>query len=251
MRSLAYRPRLLPVTIAVMGLLLVLKSGSMVWAATGADEAGRAAPAPDAAMPPSESAAASGAGQAPAAAAAAHPDNAATKPPVPKGVTGGDAAVPSAPAVSDAERALLLDLRHRRDELDERARELDQRSAVMGAAEAKLSARVDQLSALQSRLEQLDTDRKIHDDANWTGLVHVYETMKPRDAATIFDALDMQVLLAVLDRMQPRRAAPILAAMQPDRARLATQMLAELRTKSVTPPVGQAAAPAPAPVPKG
>jgi flagellar motility protein MotE (MotC chaperone) len=139
------------------------------------------------------------------------------------------------PPVSDAERSLLLDLRRRRAALDERSKALDQRNAVLGAAETKLAARVDQLSALQARLEQLDTDRRAHDDANWTGLVHVYETMKPRDAAAIFDALDMQVLLAVLDRMQPRKLAPVLAAMQPDRARLATQMLAEMRTRGITP----------------
>jgi flagellar motility protein MotE (MotC chaperone) len=66
--------------------------------------------------------------------------------------------------------------------------------------------------------------------------VHVYEAMKPRDAATIFDALDMQVLLQVLDRMQDRKAAPVLAAMQPDRARLATQLLAEMRLRAVAPP---------------
>jgi flagellar motility protein MotE (MotC chaperone) len=146
--------------------------------------------------------------------------------------------------VSDAERGVLLDLRRRREALEARARDLDQRSAVLAAAETKLASRVAELGALQGKLEALEAERKAHDDANWTGLVHVYETMKPRDAAQIFDALDMQVLLAVLDRMQPRKAAPVLAAMQPDRARLATQMLAELRTRAVTPGAG-AAPPAP------
>ena len=46
--------------------------------------------------------------------------------------------------------------------------------------------------------------------------------MKPRDAAAIFNDLDMPVLLQVLDRMKEAKAAPILAAMQPDRAREAT-----------------------------
>jgi flagellar motility protein MotE (MotC chaperone) len=91
------------------------------------------------------------------------------------------------------------------------------------------------LTALQAKLEALEAARAQHDSANWSGLVHVYETMKPRDAATIFDALDMQVLLGVLDRMAERKAAPILAAMQPDRARLATQLLVEMRTRAVTP----------------
>jgi len=44
--------------------------------------------------------------------------------------------------------------------------------------------------------------------------------------------------LPVLDRMKESRAAPILAAMLPDRARLVTAELARLRTErnSITPP---------------
>jgi flagellar motility protein MotE (MotC chaperone) len=143
--------------------------------------------------------------------------------------------VQAPPPVSDAERALLLDLRHRRDVLDQRERAASQREDVMAAAEQKLATRVAELNALQAKLEALEAARQSHDSANWTSLVHIYEAMKPRDAATIFDALDMQVLLGVLDRMSERKAAPILAAMQPERARLATQLLAELRTRAVTP----------------
>lgn len=196
------RVRLLPLTILAMVALLLLKSVGLVQAATS--------PAPGTSpLPP---------GPPPAAAPPAPP--APAKAPLP---------------VSEAERNLLLDLRHRRDTLDARAKELDARAAELDAADRKLAARVQELSALQARLEQLDRDRRMRESANWTGLVHVYEAMKPRDAATIFDALDIQVLLAVLDRMQERRAAPILAAMQPDRARLATQMLAELRTRATDP----------------
>ena len=47
----------------------------------------------------------------------------------------------------------------------------------------------------------------------------LYEAMKPRDAATIFNDLEMPVLLQVVDRMKEAKAAPVLAAMQPDKAR--------------------------------
>jgi flagellar motility protein MotE (MotC chaperone) len=113
---------------------------------------------------------------------------------------------------------------------------MDQREAELAAADRRLSERVQQLSALQGRLESMEADREKHQSVNWAGLVKIYENMKPRDAATIFDALDMQVLLQVLDRMQARRVAPVLAAMQPERARLATQLLAEMRTRAITPP---------------
>jgi flagellar motility protein MotE (MotC chaperone) len=237
-----HRPRLLPATIVVMALLLLVKSVSLVWAATGsATGAGSGSAARGAAGP----ALPAGKAQAPdvktpAVTDAAAPPSAGRLSAVPPS---GAAPEAMAPPVSDAERSLLLDLRHRREALDARDKALDQRSIVLSAAQARLSARVDELGALQARLEHLDADRRAHDEANWSGLVHVYETMKPREAAAIFDALDMQVLLAVLDRMQPRRAAPVLAAMQPDRARLATQMLAEMRTRSVTPASIPAAAP--------
>ena len=55
--------------------------------------------------------------------------------------------------------------------------------------------------------------------------------MRPRDAATIFNDLESPVLLQVLDRMKEAKAAPILAAMTPERARAATAQLAQWRNR--------------------
>jgi flagellar motility protein MotE (MotC chaperone) len=54
--------------------------------------------------------------------------------------------------------------------------------------------------------------------------------MKPKDAATIFNDLAMPVLLQVLDRMKDAKAAAIMAAMNPDKARDVTTELAQMRT---------------------
>jgi flagellar motility protein MotE (MotC chaperone) len=56
--------------------------------------------------------------------------------------------------------------------------------------------------------------------------------MKPRDAALIFNELDMQVLLQVVDRMKEAKAAAVMAAMQPDKARQVTTELARMRTRA-------------------
>lgn len=124
-----------------------------------------------------------------------------------------------------------MELRQRRQELEARDQALAAREAVLAAAERKIAARVDELKTLQTRLEALDTARKERDEASWRGLVKVYETMKPREAAAIMNDLDMAVLLAVLDRMKEAKAAPILAAMQPDKARQVTAELAQLRQR--------------------
>jgi flagellar motility protein MotE (MotC chaperone) len=143
---------------------------------------------------------------------------------------------PYEPAITPAERLLLQDLRGRRAQLDAREALLQQREAVLDAAEHRLTARIAEMAELQSRLEQMETARKEHDEANWVGLVKTYESMKPREAAVIFNEMEMPVLLAVMDRMKDTKVAAILGVMQPDRARMVTAGLAAMRTKSVTVP---------------
>ena len=210
------RFRILPVTIAVMAVVLCVKSVGLF-----------AAVATPAAVDPAPKGSVTAPGRPEAKPSASHGGAGAP--------TTGSKNEPPRAEISDAERTLLLDLRRRRDELDARARALDARQTTLDATEAKLRARLDELTALQGKLEQLDHARNAEAQANWSGLVRTYEAMKPREAAAIFDQLDTRVLLPVLDRMNERRAAAILAAMQPDRARIATQLLADLRVRQTTP----------------
>jgi len=158
--------------------------------------------------------------------------------PVPAGPSGPPAPVsapPAEPAIPVSERAVLLELRERRAMLDRREQMLDAREALIVAAERRFQERTEQLTALQTRLEQLDGTRRDHDAANWRGIVKTYETMRPKDAAAILNDMEEAVLLQVLDRMKESKAAPILAAMTPERARSATAQLAQMRSKQVAP----------------
>ena len=218
------RFRLLPVTVAVTAVLLVSKTINLglAFIPGAVVSSAEAAPVHEAAEP------------APAAKPAATRVAAAS--PYAKPAPIHEPSSPPQPVISDAERQLLQDLRGRRQELEAREQSLSQREGVLNAAEQRLSDRVGQLTALQTRLETLEKARQDHDDANWTGLVKVYETMKPREAAMIFNEMDMNVLLHVLDRMKEAKAAVVLGAMQPDRARLVTTQLAAQRTHSTTVP---------------
>ena len=110
----------------------------------------------------------------------------------------------------------------------------------MAATEQKLNARVGELQTLQKKLEGLDAAQKQKEEAGWQGLVKLYEAMKPKDAATIFNDLQMPVLLQVLDRMKDAKAAAVMAAMTPERARDVTTELAQMRTGKDAAQVGQA-----------
>ncbi len=215
--------RPLPLSIGVMALLIVCKLASLMQgpgAPSALQTAGRA-------VLPTASAASSHEAKGHEAKPAAAP-----KPPAPAAEAVPGLVVPAEPAPSEAERALLQDLRSRRKELEAKADSIEQREALLAAAERRMAERLDQLGALQTRLEALENSRRERDEANWRSMVKTYETMRPRDAATIFNDLDQAVLIQVLDRMKEAKAAPVLAAMQPDRARLATTELAKWRNRT-------------------
>lgn len=238
MRPRLGRPRALPLAILAMGGLLALKGAHLIQAAGGAPAA--LASATEAMLPRAQAASHSAAKEGAAkegAAKEAPAKEASHKEAPPAQPAAAPPAPPAEPPVNEAERALLLDLRARRTVLDAREQALANREATQAAAEQHLSERVAQLTALQARLEQLDQTRRDRDDANWRGLVKTYETMRPRDAAAILNDMDPPVLLQVLDRMKEAKAALVLAAMQPDRARTATTALAQFRTHSVAAPV--------------
>ena len=131
--------------------------------------------------------------------------------------------------MSDQEMALLQQLAERRRVLDRRAAEIDQRSALLSAAEERVQLKIDELADLQFTIENLLVRHDEQEEARMQSLVKIYENMKPKDAARIFEELDMVVLLEVVDRMKERKVAPVLAKMNPDRAKSVTLELARRR----------------------
>ncbi|MBU1176589.1 MAG: hypothetical protein KKH72_14395 [Alphaproteobacteria bacterium] len=127
---------------------------------------------------------------------------------------------------TDTEKAVLERLSDRRAELDLFENELRARQAVVEAAERRLGERVDQLKLLEEQINALVERKKAADDEQFKGLVSMYETMKPKDAANIFDQLGDDVLYRVAISMNPRKMAPILAEMAPARAQELTTLMA-------------------------
>jgi flagellar motility protein MotE (MotC chaperone) len=127
---------------------------------------------------------------------------------------------------SGAERAILERLQERRQELDTRARELDIRESLIKAAEKRMEGQLTELKATEARITVATQQKDEAQAARFKGLVTMYENMKPRDAAKIFDRLDTGVLLEVVSKIEPRKMADILALMSPDAAQHLTVELA-------------------------
>ena len=118
-------------------------------------------------------------------------------------------------------------LTERRQALDTREKELRTREALLKAAEQELDRKFQELSQLKGEIERLLQQQSEEEKARITSLVQIYEGMKPKDAARIFDTLDLDVLVSVMSQMSERKLSPILASMNPERARTITIMLAE------------------------
>jgi len=195
------RPRLLPLTIAAMTLLLGQKCMQLAGAASAglADPAAQAQTAAAPAIPP-----------------VVNWDS--TQPP--------PAVCPPATTINPGEIAVLSALRQRAAALDARAAALDRKQALVEASEKSLIAQIAGLQAVENRLNAFSQNQTQADEARWQALVATYEAMDPQAAAGIFNGLDQNVLLPVLTRMNSRKSAPILADMDPDKARQATELMA-------------------------
>lgn len=119
------------------------------------------------------------------------------------------------------------DMEDQRKKLDDRERDLDAREALLKAAEQELAQKHKELVQIRNQIEELLGDQQQQEQEQIQSLVKIYEGMKAKEAAAIFNSLDIDVLLEVLTHMSERKAAPIIAKMNPERAKTITVMLAE------------------------
>jgi len=129
-------------------------------------------------------------------------------------------------AVSGSERAILERLQSRRQELDARSREIDIRESLLKAAEKRIESKVEEMKAVEAKTAADKEQKAEAENARFKGIVTMYEGMKPKDAARVFDRLEMPVLIEIAAQIAPRKMSDILGLMQPDAAERLTVELA-------------------------
>lgn len=253
-RALTSRVRLLPLTILAVALLLGLKVGSLwqgrdaLFVPAAVAQAQQQAPAQGQAQGQTQGQAqgqqrpAGGTAAAPAGGAAAQNSGVASL------------ADRDPTTFTRAEIELLGNLAQRREQLEQRSRELDLRESLLAAAEKRIDERIAELKKLEASIKQVVQSTDKQEDENLRGLVKIYETMKPEEAARIFAELDANVLLNVIERMKEAKVAAVMAKMEPAMAqsltvRMATrkQLPANLRAAANDQPAAGQARPAQAP----
>jgi flagellar motility protein MotE (MotC chaperone) len=129
--------------------------------------------------------------------------------------------------ISQTEVQVLQALSDRRAALDQRAEQFETQDELMAAAEQRLNERLTELRQLEAHVNDLLGNLDEAQEQRIAGLVDVYQRMRAKDAATVFDGLDDGVLVQVASRMRQANLAEVMGRMDPERARALTQMLAD------------------------
>jgi flagellar motility protein MotE (MotC chaperone) len=229
-RPMSRRTALAPALLAIIGVLAAAKIGLLAQDAVRALSvpaspempvvAGKSASTPD--MEP-----AAGPGENTSAATA--PEREASRPAPPT----EPARAPAGPAsrlvldrLSQSEIEVLQQLAERRAALERREQELDRRAALLATAEANVATQLERLEQLRAEIAATIATHDAKEDEKLASLVKIYETMKPKAAAEIFDRLEMPILIRVVERMRAPKSADVLARMDPAKAKQVTAELA-------------------------
>lgn len=238
--------RLLPATLAAVGVLLGFKTVAVWQSADGVTTttlsipAARAEPAkPEPARPEAgKDGGGKDSGSKPVSSVAAKdaakdhgkdggkPNGVAKAPEVARDATSSAA---EAPSFSTAEVEVLQQLGKRREALEARSIDIDRRETMLKAAETRIDEKAKELEALRGQLEGLIKGYDEQHESKIRSLVKIYENMKPVDAAQIFEELEMDTLLLVAERMKERKLAPVMAEINPTKAKEITEQLAKLK----------------------
>lgn len=198
------RPRLLPVLILALAIVIILRAGDFWIGVSGAMAQPKSGSASDVRVAVGEA-----------------NDDGARAPTASRGELSLDA-----PVTSEAHERLLTGLADRRAALDVREAELETREALLRTAEAAIDAKISELKEIELRLDAAQAAAQADETADLVGLAKAYERMRARDAAQIFNLLEDEILVPVAAGMRTQAIASVLAEMEPEKARALTRKLA-------------------------
>ncbi len=132
-------------------------------------------------------------------------------------------------SLSRAERDLVADLEERRRALEKRESQLALKEQVLAATERRIQGEIKRLEQIKAEIAELVQSFNAAEDKKLASLVKVYESMKPKDAAPIFQRLDLDIQERLARQMKAAKMAALLANMDPEAAKQLTSRLARAR----------------------
>jgi len=142
--------------------------------------------------------------------------------------------VPGQELLSEIE--ILQKLAERRKQLEERERQIQMREDLLRASEGRITKRIDELKGLEDQIGTAAAAKEQAKSQELADLVKMYESMKAKDSARVFDKLDIGLLAEIARQMNPKKLGDVVAKMTPEQAEKLTVELANRRPKEVVRP---------------
>ncbi|OUR75695.1 hypothetical protein A9Q83_17000 [Alphaproteobacteria bacterium 46_93_T64] len=136
--------------------------------------------------------------------------------------------------LSESEIEVLQKLSVRREQLVSREKSLDLRDKLLEATEKRIDGKIAKLKQIEATIQDLLKEYDDQELRKLKSLVTIYEKMKAKDAARIFNSLDMKVLLDLTGLMKESKLAAILGKMDGARAK---ELTIELATRKQLPDI--------------
>lgn len=114
--------------------------------------------------------------------------------------------------------AAIEAIKTREAKLIDREAEIDEREASVSQAEATIKAELEKLKTAEENLKRTIEQASSASEDDISQLTDVYATMKPKQAAALFEQMDSNFAAGFLARMAADNAARIMAGMTPEKA---------------------------------
>ncbi len=131
--------------------------------------------------------------------------------------------------VDRAETDLARDILARRPDIDGEQKGLEDQRRILDAAKAALDEKMRDLDNSMAALAERQAAHKETMAAETERLVKIYEEMPPKEAAAIFNIMDIHVLVSLASKMSPRKISAVMGYMVPERVNLVSQYMAGVR----------------------
>jgi flagellar motility protein MotE (MotC chaperone) len=112
---------------------------------------------------------------------------------------------------------------------------VEAKDGLLKAAEARIDGKIAQLQDLEKNIKGLLSQYDGQKQQELDQLVRIYSAMKPKEAAGIFETLDMPILLSLVQKMKEAKVAPIMALMSPAKATALTEAITSRKQLSAAP----------------
>lgn len=133
--------------------------------------------------------------------------------------------------VTEEELNHFAKLNERKKELDAREEELSRLESELNLQKVDLEKRLKDLEGSRRQISTVLEEKVQVDEKKIDALVQMYSTMKPQQAAKIFETMDEDLSIEILGRMKKKPAAEILNIIKPEKAQILSEKYAGYKRK--------------------